>query len=197
MINTSRLWPQAFRSRSSSRGSSLIEVLVSIVIASIGLLALAGINAASLKYSKLSQYRATATMLTNDISERMRSNYAGTATIANYAFTSSYSGQSTISVPTLCNSAASNCNTATMATFDLYEWRQSVRDSLPDGRVFLKPDASASGSADLWIVWSDATLAAEDEVVRAGGSASRECHADLGLTSDQRDVRCLYFRVRL
>jgi hypothetical protein len=46
-------------------GASLIEVLVSIVIASIGLLALAGVNAASIRYTKMSQYRATATQLAN------------------------------------------------------------------------------------------------------------------------------------
>lgn len=64
-------------SRRFDKGVSLIEVLVAIVIASIGLLALAGVNASSVRYTKMSQYRGTATLLANDIGERMRANKAG------------------------------------------------------------------------------------------------------------------------
>ena len=56
------------------RGFSMIEVLVAIVISAVALLALAGVNAASIRYTKMSQYRATATQLANDMGERMRAN---------------------------------------------------------------------------------------------------------------------------
>ena len=67
-----RLRAQAANVSRRARGVSMIEVLVSIVIASIGLLALAGVNAAAVRLTKMSQYRATATLLANDIGERMR-----------------------------------------------------------------------------------------------------------------------------
>ena len=37
------------------RGFSMIEVLVAIVISAVALLALAGVNAASIRYTKMSQ----------------------------------------------------------------------------------------------------------------------------------------------
>ena len=61
------------------RGFSMIEVLVAIVISAVALLALAGVNAVSLRYTKMSQYRGTATQLANDMGERLRANKGNTA----------------------------------------------------------------------------------------------------------------------
>lgn len=172
-------------------GASLVEVLVSIVIAAVGLLALAGINAASLRYGKLSQYRAVATLLANDISERMRATGADTAALASYAVSQDFATQATLSgepTPT-CRGAADNCTTAQMAAADLWQWRNTVRANLPEGSVFVIPYA-AQRSADVWVVWRDAAVA---EQVAVNGS--RECPDDLDRTDDT--VRCMYFRVRL
>ena len=75
-------------------GVSLIEVLVSIVVASIGLLALAGVNAAALRYAKMTQYRAVATQMASDIADRMRANKgtpAGGFMAGSYDLKSSFS----------------------------------------------------------------------------------------------------------
>ena len=76
--------------RRKSRGVSLLEVLISILLATIGLLALAGANVSAIRYSKMSQYRGTATMLAQDIAERMRANKLGLNT---YTYTTSWTGQ--------------------------------------------------------------------------------------------------------
>jgi len=191
-------------------GASLIEVLVSIVIASVGLLALAGINAASLRYGKLSQYRATATQLATDIAERMRANNVNGATVVagvstavtnvnRYAYTQTFALQEA-AVPVApnpsCESSAHTCTADQIAAADLYRWRLTVRDNLPSGSVFLLPDAAvtSAGAADLWIVWRDAAVKSTDEQVRTGGA--RECPIDLEVSTDS-SIRCLYFRVTL
>lgn len=57
-----------------SRGFSLIEVLVSIVVLAVGLLGLAGMQVVSLKNNHNSYLRTQATFLAHDAIERMRAN---------------------------------------------------------------------------------------------------------------------------
>lgn len=172
-------------------GSSLLEVLVSIVIASIGLLGLAGINAAAVRYGKLSQYRAIATLLVGDITERMRANNVGGSAALDYQFTTDYATQQAAiaAVVPACDAVASACvTTAQMAAADIVAWRQSVRSSLPGGSVRL---VVATGAFDLWIAWTDAG----NEHILTGGAL--ECPAAFGLTAADSNVRCMYFRVQI
>jgi type IV pilus assembly protein PilV len=55
-------------------GLSMIEVLVAIVIISLGLLGMAGLQASSLRTSQSAFYRAQAAQFANDMAERMRAN---------------------------------------------------------------------------------------------------------------------------
>ncbi len=62
------------RSGAAQRGLSLIEVLVAVVIISLGLLGMAGLQASSLRGSQSAVYRAQAAQLAADMAERMRAN---------------------------------------------------------------------------------------------------------------------------
>lgn len=55
-------------------GLSMIEVLVAIVVISLGLLGMAGLQAAGLRGSQSSAYRAQAVQFAADMAERMRGN---------------------------------------------------------------------------------------------------------------------------
>lgn len=180
-----------FPSVRSQAGASLIEVLVSIVIASVGLLALAGVNSASIRYTKMSQYRATASMLANDIGERMRANKAG-FTAGNYDFETNFEDQATaptLSTSELCSSSV--CTAQGIANLDIKQWRLSARDQLPEGSVFLKRSAATS-SADVWVVWRDPAVASTDEAPARNG----ECPNGLDLSGDA-SIRCSFFRINL
>jgi len=61
-------------SRARVRGLSMIEVLVAIVIISLGLLGMAGLQASSLRGSQSAVYRAQAVQFAADMAERMRAN---------------------------------------------------------------------------------------------------------------------------
>lgn len=188
-----RLRAQAANVSRRARGVSMIEVLVSIVIASIGLLALAGVNAAAVRLTKMSQYRATATLLANDIGERMRANKAGFVA-GSYDFTSDFSGQATkptLTASELCNVAGGSCTTAQIANLDLKQWRMTVRDQLPSGSVFLLR-AGAQNSADVWVVWRDPVVASTAE----SPALATECPDGLNTGSDV-SIRCSFFRVAL
>lgn len=172
-------------------GVSLIEILVSIVITSIGLLALAGVNASSIRYSKMTQYRGTATQLSNDIGERMRANKAG---LPSYTLASSFTDQSTLptlAAADLCNSYLVACTSDMVANFDLKSWQILVRDQLPEGAAYISIQA-AQNAADLWLAWRDPSIADND----TAPTVLNECPAGL-VVSPGASIRCSYFRINL
>lgn len=60
--------------RRQQQGATLIEVLVTLLVFSVGLLGMAGLQSMSLKANHSAYYRSQATFLAYDIGERMRSN---------------------------------------------------------------------------------------------------------------------------
>lgn len=58
------------------RGATLIEVLVAMLVLSVGLLGLAGMQMTALKSNQSAYYRSQATVLAYDIIDRMRANRA-------------------------------------------------------------------------------------------------------------------------
>lgn len=189
--------------RRSSQGGMLIEVLVSIVISSIALLALAGVNASAVRYTKMSQYRATATLLVGDLGERMRANKGvvaagGVAATGFFAGAYDYSstdfaGQATAaSMPAaLCNTAASSCTPQQIADIDMAQWRLLVRTQLPEGSIFIARQAGQT-AADVWVAWRDPAVANNDE----SPALATECPDALNL-NDDRSIRCSFFRINL
>lgn len=59
---------------SSQKGVSMIEVLVAIIVLSIGLLGLAGLQSAGLTHNQSASFRSTATMMSYSILDSMRAN---------------------------------------------------------------------------------------------------------------------------
>ncbi|MCK0506285.1 type IV pilus modification protein PilV [Aromatoleum anaerobium] len=59
------------------RGATLIEVLVAVVVLSIGLLGLAGLQMTSLQSNHSAYMRSQASLLAYDLSDRMRANCEG------------------------------------------------------------------------------------------------------------------------
>lgn len=200
LVNSALRKPSAGRSRyAGMRGSSLIEVLISIVIASVALLALAGVNASSIRYTKMSQYRATATQLATEIGERMRANKGQSTPTAtgflagNYDYTTAFASQATrATLPgTLCNTAASTCTPGQIAALDMAQWRILVRDQLPEGSVFIIRQSSEI-AADIWVAWRDPAVANVNEAP----ASTLECPNAMSTGSDA-SIRCSYFRVNL
>ncbi|MFL6713216.1 MAG: type IV pilus modification protein PilV, partial [Sulfurifustis sp.] len=60
--------------KSASQGFTLVEVLVTLVVLSIGLLGLAMLQLESLKHNTDAYFRTQATMLAYEIIDRMRAN---------------------------------------------------------------------------------------------------------------------------
>jgi type IV pilus assembly protein PilV len=192
------MMPRRMRARCDIRkrkslGVSLLEVLISILLAAIGLLALAGANVASIRYSKMAQYRGTATLLAADFAERMRANKAG---LAGYAEGSDFAAQAAaIGADTSCDTYAATCNANGLASYDKANWRHIVRNQLPEGSVFVVVQA-AQVAADVWIAWRDPAVTNTGENSTDARNAALECPNGLNLGTD-KSIRCSYFRINL
>ena len=179
----------------------LIEVLVSIALSAVALLALASLNAAALRYTKMSQYRAVATHLASAIGGAMRANKGRAAKsgvaaegfwAGDYDYTTSFSGQAaSLGVPAQrCHTAFSVCSTRELAALDMAQWRFQARRLLPEGSVFVLRHASAT-AADVWIAWRGPLAASKDE------TPARATECPSGLSASDRSIRCSYFRINL
>ena len=68
---------EAKYSENRQRGFTLLEVLIALLVLSIGLLGLAALQTTGLRSNQMASMRTTSTHLAYDISDRMRANPAG------------------------------------------------------------------------------------------------------------------------
>jgi type IV pilus assembly protein PilV len=125
-------------------GFSLLEVLITVVILSIGLLGLAALQGIGLKNNTSAYHRSQATQLSYDIADRMRANVAG---ISSYV---SNVPATTTAQPTCITTTG--CSVGNMAVNDLFEWNAALTDVLPAGVGTI----SQSGSVyTISVTWDD------------------------------------------
>src|SRR5260370_1121002 len=110
----------------ASRGFLLVEVLVSIVIISIGLLGLAGLHAVAMAKGNSGLLRSKATELGYAMADRIRVNLIASSAGAYTSMTP----QSSLTDPG-CISV--NCTPAQLAVSDYVEWNTEVASALPQG----------------------------------------------------------------
>lgn len=119
-------------------GFTLIEIMVSIVLISIGLLGLSKLQLTSLKYNQNAYQRSIATQLAYDISNRMRANKQGVE-LGSY-------NSPTPQQHAACLTA-NGCTAAEMAGQDVYEWMSasnstSVVNQLPNAAATVCIDST-------------------------------------------------------
>jgi len=124
-------------------GFSLLEVLISLVILAIGLLGLAGLQAAGLKNNFSAYHRTQATQLAYDMADKMRSNMSS---IGGYPTNDPSSAISQ-------SSCDNNCSSSLMAQNDLYQWNQKLISELPLGQGTIS--SPVSGIYTISIQWDD------------------------------------------
>ena len=140
--------------RERNRGFSLMEILVTLIVLSIGLLGLAGLQLSSLQDNHSAYLRSQATIMAGNIIDRMRAN----RTIARSGDYDIALGASAATPASSCNGSASdNCTPAEMATLDLSEWKTDLADTLPsgDGSISRTTLAGDQILATVTVQWDD------------------------------------------
>lgn len=118
-----------------ARGFTLVEILIAIVVFSIGLLGIAGLQVSGMRFTKGAEIRAVASMQAATMADRMRANRAAVQD-------GNYNTQGTMPTSSGKDCATVACTPAETATYDLVNWNatggstkpaQSNADVLPGG----------------------------------------------------------------
>lgn len=177
-------------------GASLIEVLISILLLSFGILSLSAMVSFMVQMHKLSGYRATAVNLASNHVERIRANPGGFSN-GSYDRSSSYdNSQTKLSIDSSEICAYPVCDMNTLAAMDFEETKVAVRAELPAGGMLMLRD-NGSGTAsttdgNLWIVWQEPSMYAALDP-----SSSDNCPKEITDNYTNPMPRCLYVRFKL
>ncbi len=135
--------------RTQAGGFTLLEVLVAIVIVSIGMLGVAAMQLSTLKTADGSKYRSIALNLSSDMADRMRANLTGS--LGAITPGSGYNRPRTVyadpsyTTPNVaCRSLG--CQPDEMAVDDLSTWQARISESLPGGIGIVCVDSGTTGS---------------------------------------------------
>lgn len=124
------------------RGTSLLEVLVSLVILSLGLLGYAGLQSVTVKNSHNAYLRTQATSLAYNVLDRMRANRTSLD-----GYVMAYGG-----TPTAADAKA---------------WRLELLSTLPDGQAKITRDATTA-QVTVTIKWYDSTNSGDSHEFSTG-----------------------------
>lgn len=116
---------QPFRRPERARGFSMLEVLVALLVLSVGLLGLAALQTVGLKFNTQSYQRTQAVLNAYDIIDRVRANPSG-------ILTGSYDNIGTTDTPPSLPTCP--CSPAQMADFDIAQWKASLSSLLTEGK---------------------------------------------------------------
>jgi type IV pilus assembly protein PilV len=125
-----------FSNRDNSQGGfTLLEVLIAIVVLALGLLGLAGLQAASLRNNHSAYLRSQATLLAYDMADRMRANPEAVKN-------GDYNKPAAPAKITECFTT-DGCTPDKMAQQDKFEWATAVANTMPSGQAVVCLDSTS------------------------------------------------------
>lgn len=165
------------------RGSSLIEVLVALLIVSIGLMSMARLSATTIGFNKGAQVRLVALSLATQYAERARLNVYG-FDLGNYDIALDAPEPNAPAVDVDANDLTAAAN---VAQADQLEFIRRVAAHLPQGRVVVNTTRTPTArDLDIWILWRDVNTDQTGTLLRA---AESQCPAGVDGNS------CIYIKV--
>ena len=141
-------------SLSRAAGFSLVEVLVSIVVLSFGLLGMVGMQAAALQSNREARVQSSAVVMARELAETIRGNKAeGIKSSANNPYLGSFSSPMAATTPSYCLNVAPGttaCTSTTdIANAQMTEWLARVNAEMPGARVDICFDSAPFDSSGL------------------------------------------------
>lgn len=177
------------------RGATLLEVLVSVLLMSFGVLALAGMQAYSVVAQKNAANRATASALAAELAELIRLNPRALAQ-EKYDVAMMTTADLLVGPAALCDFP--DCTAESLAARDLASFLRRVRALLPRGGVELARPSESKTQADIWILWEEpAIFAAQQTDGTAQLAELRSDNCPASATKQPSPPRCFYMPVRL
>ena len=150
---------------SAEAGFSLIEVLVAIIILSIGMLGAVGMQAAAMQSNKETRNQSVAASFARELADKMRGNHA--VAIKSAAADNPYliaettlTGTGSFVAPTENCFTTACSSAAAVAIWDMADWKNRVQNALPDPKIKVcldKAPFAADGTAK-WACTDDGDI---------------------------------------
>lgn len=134
------------------RGIALIESLVAIVVAALGILGILGVQMRTLTDTQTTVRRAQAIRLIEDLGERMKAHPNSLMSLSSYA--SAWTNPSTPAPTPSTNCATTPCNGTELTAYDIAEWIRAVQRTLPlgDASIFVAPGDDTANPRQLGVM---------------------------------------------
>lgn len=117
----------SMKTRISEQGFTLVEVMVTAAVMSVGLLGLAALQSTGLRGQDNAYARSQATILAGEVVDRMRANRTAAQTNGSYDIALA------AAAPAPGNCTGATCTPDQMATYDVGTWLTAVAAALPNG----------------------------------------------------------------
>ena len=158
----------------SYRGFGLLEVLIALVIISIGLLGLASLQVNSLKKTSQTRSYDYASSALQDLAERISANPAA-AKAGDFTYSNLTSADGTL--PAANNCAQSTCTNQQFARYTLQQWAIPLSSALPSPRFAVEYQDMASGALmTLTLTWDAALSGAGAAACQNQSVDGAQCH---------------------
>ena len=140
------------------KGVSMVEIVVTMVIVSIGLLGVASLQANTLKYLKAANSRSEASQAVYEMADRMRANNLALKDKSGsdpqyYVYQTAYSG-TIANLPTVPACAVPiSCSPEEVADKDVAEWLRNLGTRMNGGAGYIT--RNATGVYDIYVMWKE------------------------------------------
>ena len=158
--------------RRMPKGFTLLEVLVALVVLSVGMLGIGALYVASLQSARTAIIRTKAVNFAADMADRIRANRQGLAAYGGFS--------SNFGCADNTANATTSCTPAQMAAHDLFLWQQLLNDrrsGLPDAQAVITFTAGAPPLYEINISWTETGETARQKLRDASRNMSRMASA--------------------
>ncbi|MEM8817521.1 MAG: type IV pilus modification protein PilV [Pseudomonadota bacterium] len=140
--------------RKQSKGFSLVEVLVALVVVSVGMLGVAGLYVHGMQAGRTAMFTHHAVTLAGDVADRIRANPR-----AGIAYENDGANNN-------CVAAGIDCNEEQMAENDIFVWEQEADAFLPNGEVTVEFDDGVTPPVyEITIDWTEPGIDREYSII--------------------------------
>lgn len=157
---------------------TLIEVLVSMLLLAIGMLGIAGLQAATSKYNINTTARSEIAVLLSDFADKVRANpdaagnnfVTGFTSAPEYAISSDWDTQYADPLSITKDCLTTVCTSSERATYDMLSWRTKVRASAPQGASWVT--GNRSDGFNVTLMWLDKEFTDKRKTTNDGTTAN-------------------------
>ena len=137
----------------STRGFSLIEVLVALLVLAIGVLGILVLQLNTLRASRDVALESAALRLATDIAAQVGGSTGSPEMLSAFARFDYTATSAASEAGIACFGADTVCRPMQMASFVMRQWQERIRQALPGGRVRICRDASPWQTATNSVRW--------------------------------------------